>query len=83
VRRLNKETTGHLMGQGPAISMGHPGAPNNVQRFKLHSYRFVTAWRAPIPLAEKIRVWLYLLRRVIWLRHRAFNKLRSIVGLRR
>ncbi|MGC4083762.1 MAG: glycosyltransferase [Vicinamibacterales bacterium] len=82
VRRLNKETTGHLMGQGAAISMGHPGAPNNRQRLALHSYRFVTAWRAPIPLSEKVHVWLHLLRRVVWLRHRAFNKLLSIVGIR-
>jgi len=73
VRRLTPDTTILLMGQS-AKSHGYPGRPDNLQRLKLHSYRFLDAWRAPISLSETIRVWLYLLRRVAWLRHRAMRK---------
>jgi glycosyltransferase involved in cell wall biosynthesis len=73
VRRLTPDTTILLMEQS-AKSHGYLGRPDNVQRFKLHSYRFVDALRAPISLYEKMCVWLYLLRRVAWLRHRAMRK---------
>jgi glycosyltransferase involved in cell wall biosynthesis len=76
VRRLNPQTTGILMGPDAARpEIGYPGEPTNLQRLKLHSYRFVTAMRAPIGIGEKLAVWAYLLRRVVWLRHRAFHKL--------
>ena len=55
-------------------SEGYLGQPDNLQRLKLHSYRFVTTLRAPIGVYEKLCVWLYLLRRVAWLRHRALRK---------
>ena len=76
VRRLNQETTGILMGRDASRpEIGYPGQPTNAQRLRLHAYRFVTTLRAPISLYEKLRVWLYLLRRISWLRHRAFRKL--------
>lgn len=81
VRRFDSETTGILMDASltAAPGRGYPGRPNNIQRIKLHSYRFVTTLRAPIDFSEKLRVWLYLLRRVAWLRHQAFRKLFRIV----
>ncbi|MCB1750397.1 MAG: glycosyltransferase family 2 protein [Gammaproteobacteria bacterium] len=81
VRRFNPETTGILMdsetSRAPAI--GYPGKPNNIQRIRLHSYRFVTAFRAPISFAEKLRVWRYLLRRIIRLAPQVRRKLLQIV----
>jgi len=73
VRRLTPDTTILLMEQS-AKSHGYLGRPDNLQRLKLHSYRFLDAWREPIAFDEKLRVWLYLLRRVAWLRHRAMRK---------
>ena len=78
VRRLTPDTTILLMEQS-AKSHGYLGRPDNLQRLKLHSYRFLDAWRAPIALSEKIRVWLYLLRRVAWLRHRAMRKVFKVL----
>ncbi|MEQ1869850.1 MAG: glycosyltransferase family 2 protein [Vicinamibacterales bacterium] len=83
VRRLNRETTGILMDRAASAATGHPGQPNNLQRLKLHSYRFLTTLRAPISFYEKLCVWLYLLRRVAWLRHRAFNKALRMARIRR
>jgi glycosyltransferase involved in cell wall biosynthesis len=75
VRRLDPETTGILMSPSRARpSLGYPGPPDTWQRVRLHSYRFVTALRAPIAPYEKARVCLYLLRRVAWLRHRVLRK---------
>jgi glycosyltransferase involved in cell wall biosynthesis len=82
VRRLTPDTTILLMEQ-PATSHGYLGRPDNLQRLKLHSYRFLDAWRAPISFAEKLRVWRYLLRRVAWLRHRAMRKAFKLVTGRR
>lgn len=83
VRRLNRETTGILMERSAAIALGHPGQPTNVQRIRLHAYRFVTTLRAPISLYEKLCVWLYLLRRLAWLRGRVFDKLLHLARVRR
>ncbi|MGH8595642.1 MAG: glycosyltransferase family A protein [Gammaproteobacteria bacterium] len=80
VRRLDPETTDILMNHSASRSLGYPGRPNNVQRVRLHSYRFVTTLWAPIALSEKLRVWLYLLRRVAWLRGRAVRKLMRVVS---
>lgn len=82
VRRLTPGTTILLMEQS-AKSHGYLGRPDNVQRLKLHSYRFVDTWRAAISLNEKLRVWLYLLRRVAWLRHRALRKVFKLLTGRR
>jgi glycosyltransferase involved in cell wall biosynthesis len=79
VRRLTPETTILLMDQSSSGSEGYLGRPDNLQRLKLHSYRFVTALRAPIGLHEKLCVWLYLLRRIAWLRHRALHKLKRLM----
>ena len=65
------------------VAVGYGGRPDNLQRLKLHSYRFVTALNAPIGVAEKLRVWMYLLRRVAWLRHRAIRKLGRLATGRR
>jgi glycosyltransferase involved in cell wall biosynthesis len=78
VRRLTPDTTILLMEQS-AKSHGYLGRPDNLQRLKLHSYRFLDALRAPISLSEKLRVWLYLLRRVAWLRHRAMRKVFKVL----
>jgi glycosyltransferase involved in cell wall biosynthesis len=78
VRRLTPGTTILLMDHAASKSEGY-GRPDNLQRLKLHSYRFVRTLRAPIALSEKMRVWLYLLRRVAWLRHRALRKLKRLV----
>jgi glycosyltransferase involved in cell wall biosynthesis len=78
VRRLTPDTTILLMEQS-AKSHGYLGRPDNLQRLKLHSYRFLDVWRAPIALSETIRVWLYLLRRVAWLRHRAMRKVFKVL----
>jgi len=84
VRRLTPETTIILMDRSSTRpEVGYLGRPDNLQRLKLHSYRFVTTLRAPISFYEKLCVWLYLLRRVTWLRHRAFRKLMRLVGGRR
>jgi glycosyltransferase involved in cell wall biosynthesis len=84
VRRLTPETTGILMGRAAARpEVGYPGQPDNLQRLRLHSYRFVTTLRSPISLYEKLCVWLYLLRRVAWLRHRALRKLARLATGRR
>ena len=77
VRRLTPDTTILLMES--ARSHGYLGRPDNIQRLKLHSYRFLDTLRAPIPLSEKLRVWLYLLRRVAWLRHRAMRKVFKVL----
>jgi len=78
VRRMTPETSILLMDES-AKRAGYLGRPDNMQRLRLHSYRFLTTLRAPISLSEKMRVWLYLLRRVAWLRHRAFGKIRRFV----
>ena len=78
VRRLTPDTTILLMEQS-AKSHGYLGRPDNLQRLKLHWYRFLDALRAPISLSEKLRVWLYLLRRVAWLRHRAMRKVFKVL----
>jgi glycosyltransferase involved in cell wall biosynthesis len=78
VRRLTPDTTILLMES--ARSHGYLGRPDNIQRLKLHSYRFLDALRAPISLSEKFRVWLYLLRRVAWLRHRAMRKVFKVLA---
>lgn len=84
VRRLNPQTTGILMGTNAArAALGYPGDPTNLQRIRLHSYRFVSALKAPISAREKARVWLYLLRRVAWLRHRALDKVLRLATGRR
>jgi glycosyltransferase involved in cell wall biosynthesis len=77
VRRLTPDTTILLMES--ARSHGYLGRPNNIQRLKLHSHRFLDTLRAPISLSEKFRVWLYLLRRVAWLRHRAMRKVFKVL----
>lgn len=83
MRRFSPETTGILMQSAgsPAAANGYPGRPTNIERVKLHSYRFVTALRAPIGLAEKARVWLYLLRRIVRLRHQVLRKLARLARL--
>jgi glycosyltransferase involved in cell wall biosynthesis len=84
VRRLTAETTAILMDQSSTRpEVGYLGRPDTLQRLKLHSYRFVTAFRAPIGLYEKLCVWLYLLRRVVWLRHRVLRKVMRLATGRR
>jgi glycosyltransferase involved in cell wall biosynthesis len=83
VRRLTPETTILLKDDSLLKSQGYLGQPDNLQRLKLHSYRFVTTLRAPIAFYEKVCVWLYLLRRVAWLRHRALHKIRRLLTGRR
>jgi glycosyltransferase involved in cell wall biosynthesis len=78
VRRLTPDTTILLMES--ATSHGYLGRPDNIQRLKLHSYRFLDALRAPISPSEKFRVWLYLLRRVAWLRQRAMRKVFKVLA---
>ena len=82
VRRMTPDTTILLMGQS-SKAHGYLHQPDNVQRLRLHSYRFVTTWRAPIPIGEKLRVWLYLLRRVAWLRERVVRKMFNLLTGRR
>jgi glycosyltransferase involved in cell wall biosynthesis len=83
VRRMTPETSILLMDQSAARPVGYGGRPDNLQRLKLHSHRFVTALNAPVGIAEKLRVWMYLLRRVAWLRHRAIRKLGRLATGRR
>jgi glycosyltransferase involved in cell wall biosynthesis len=82
VRRFNPETTGILMNPNTSMASakGYPGKPTNTQRIQLHSYRFVTALRAPISFAEKMRVWRYLLRRIIWLAPQVGRKLIRLIS---
>lgn len=84
VRRFNPETTGILM-DTPARqrASGYPGRPTMIQRIRLHSLRFVTAARAPIGFGEKLRVWLYLLRRIVWLRHQLSRHLARLLSMAR
>jgi len=77
VRRMTPETTILFMGESAKRS-GYLGRPDNLQRLRLHSYRFWTTLRAPIGIGEKVRVWAYLLRRVVWLRHRALAKAKRL-----
>jgi glycosyltransferase involved in cell wall biosynthesis len=80
VRRVTPETSILLMDQASSRpEIGYLVTPDNFQRLKLHSYRFWTTLRAPISLYEKACVWLYLLRRVAWLRNRAFRKVRRMM----
>jgi glycosyltransferase involved in cell wall biosynthesis len=80
LRRLDPETTGILMDPSSSrSSLGYPGRPDNWQRLQLHTYRFVTAFQAPIGLYEKLCVWIYLLQRVAWLRRPAFRKAMRLV----
>jgi glycosyltransferase involved in cell wall biosynthesis len=85
IRRLGRETMGIMMDPVTSAlpSIGYPGRPTNLQRLRLHSYRFVTAFRAPIPLPEKLRVWAYLARRVVALRGQVARKVMSTVLPRR
>jgi PAS domain-containing protein len=83
VRRMTSETSILFMNQAAVKQAGYLGGPDNRQRLKLHSYRFLTTLRAPISLTEKLRVWLYLSRRVAWLRHRAFHKVKRVATGRR
>ncbi|MEO8040685.1 MAG: glycosyltransferase family A protein [Betaproteobacteria bacterium] len=82
VRRFDSETTGILMNASSSRmrSFGYPGRPDTIQRVKLHSYRFITTLRAPIVFTEKVRVWIYLLRRIAWLRHQVMRKLARAVS---
>lgn len=83
VRRFDPETSSILMNVALAAERATPGAPTVTQRVRLHAYRFVTTFRAPIGFLEKLRVWLYLLRRVAWLRHQVFRKLVQVAIPRR
>lgn len=79
VRRFNPETSSILMNSSMATERDVLGVPTLIQRVKLHSYRFLTTYRAPITLSEKLQVWLYLLRRVAALRHQVFRRLIHVV----
>ena len=81
VRRLTPGATILLIDQSSSRpEIGYVVRPSTMQRLKLHSYRFVTTFRAPISFHEKLCVWLYLLRRVAWLRHRVLRKVMRLVG---
>jgi glycosyltransferase involved in cell wall biosynthesis len=84
LRRFTPETTGFLMQDGgaAAIARGYPGWPTNLQRIQLHGFRFVTVARAPISFGQKLRAWLYLLRRLWWLRHQVLRKVARLGGRR-
>lgn len=81
LRRMEPDTTVLLMDRpaAPALATAYRHEPGGRARIALHLYRFITTARAPIPFAEKVRVWLYLARRVAWLRHRAFDRARRLV----
>lgn len=78
-RRFDPETSSILMSASMAAQRDVPGAPTLVQRINLHSYRFVTTFRAPIGLLEKLRVWVYLVRRVAALRYQLLRKIIRMV----
>ncbi len=64
-RRFGFETTGILMDShsSAGTKSGYMVKPTHGQRIKLHSYRFLTAIRAPISFVDKVLVWAYLIRR--------------------
>ena len=84
IRRFGPETTCILMDPSltPAALHGYPGRPGVVKRIRLHAFRFVTTLRAPIGMAEKLRIWAYLLRRIVWLRHQVVRRLARMLGRR-
>ncbi len=77
-RRFGAETTGILMdadaSKEKAPAKGYLVQSSNMQRIQLHGYRFVTALRAPISVAEKLRVWFYLSKRYAKLAPQAMKK---------
>ncbi|MEM1190835.1 MAG: glycosyltransferase family 2 protein [Pseudomonadota bacterium] len=79
VRRFDKETSSLLMSANTAVARDVSREPTFVKRIKLHSHRFVTAWRAPIAFREKVLVWLYLFRRVLYLRHQIFSRITRLL----
>lgn len=83
VRRFDPETSSILMDASTAAERSIPGAPTLLQRIDLHTYRFVTTFRAPISFPEKLRAWFYLLRRLVALRHQVIRKLIQIAKLGR
>jgi glycosyltransferase involved in cell wall biosynthesis len=72
VRRRGPDASAMLTGASlsAAPALGYPRPLDNIQRVKLHAYRFVTTSRAPIAFTEKLRVWLFLLWRVTWRQRR-------------
>ena len=79
VRRFDAETSSMLMNSATAAKRDVPLGRTLSQRLRLHTYRFITTWKSPISLSEKLRVWLYLLRRVAALRHQVIRRLARIV----
>nr|WP_277816388.1 glycosyltransferase family A protein [Neptunicella marina] len=75
VRRFDDETSSMLMSKKTAAKKDVPLGNSIRQRLDLHSYRFYSALTSPISVTEKIRVCLYLLRRVTWLRHKVMQQL--------
>jgi len=79
VRRFDSETSSILMSASTAAERDAPRGPTLKQRIMLHSYRFITALKAPISWSEKLKVCFYLLRRVIALRHQVLRRLARIL----
>ena len=79
LRRFNAETSSLLMTRETAKRLATPHEKSIVGRIKLHSYRFVTAAKAPISFGDKCKVWWYLVGRVAMLRHQVIRKLIRIV----
>lgn len=84
LRRIDPQTTAILMNAASddGLAAAYQTDPGGAWRLKLHLYRFVDTLRAPIAFGEKVRVWLYLVRRIAWLRHRVFRKLVRVVTSR-
>ena len=79
VRRFDAETSSMLMDNAIAAERTVPMGKTIMHRVRLHSRRFIFAAQAPISLAEKLRVWLYLLRRLAAVRHQVYRKLARLV----
>jgi len=79
VRRFDSETSSILMNASTAAERDAPRGPTLKQRMVLHSYRFITALKAPIAWSEKLKVCCYLLRRVAALRHQVLRRLARIL----
>lgn len=79
VRRFDSETSGLLMTESIATERDAPRAPTIKERILLHSYRFISVLKAQISRPEKLKVCLYLLRRVAALRHQILRRLARIL----
>lgn len=83
VRRFDAQTSSLLMSKEIAKERKTPLAASLAQKIDLHTYRFISTYKAPISIAEKWRISLYLLRRITWLRHKVIRKIFRFIPLKR